>query len=152
MSDSLQPHGLQHTRLPCPSPSPRAQSNLCPLSQWCHPTISSSVTLFSSCLQYFVASGSFLGSRLFTSSWASIIKPCQGLVTFLKLWKEMLKWRAIFLEGYTSPLLPITSSSLSYFLKLCNTVIIIFSERRNLKVMHGCCQVWGYWTGLESFR
>ena len=50
MSDSLQPHGLQHARLPCPSPTPGAYSNSCPLSQWCHPTISSSVVPFSSCL------------------------------------------------------------------------------------------------------
>ena len=54
MSDSLQPHGLQHTRLPCPSPSPGVSSNSCPLSQWCHPTISSSVTLF--CPQSFPTS------------------------------------------------------------------------------------------------
>ena len=47
------PHGLQHTRLPCPSPTPRACSNSCPLSQWCHPTISSSFIPFSSCLQIF---------------------------------------------------------------------------------------------------
>ena len=53
---SLQPHGLQHTRLPCPSLSPRVCSNSCPLSQWCHPIISSSVTPFSSCLQSFSAS------------------------------------------------------------------------------------------------
>ena len=63
----LQPHGLQHTRLPCPSPSPRACSSSCPLSQWCHPTISSSVVPFSSCLQSFPASGSFLVSQLFAS-------------------------------------------------------------------------------------
>ena len=67
MSDSLQPHGLQHPRLPCPSSSPRACSNSCPLSQRCHPTISSSVTPFSSCLQSFPASESFLMSQLFTS-------------------------------------------------------------------------------------
>ena len=66
MSDSLRPHGLQHTRLPCPSPFPRAYSNSCPSSWWCHPTVSSSVVPFSSCLQYFLASGSFLMSRLFT--------------------------------------------------------------------------------------
>ena len=53
VSDSLQPHGLQHTRLPCSSPSPRACSNSCPLSQWCHPTISFSVVSFPSCLQSF---------------------------------------------------------------------------------------------------
>ena len=67
MSDSLRLHGLQHTRLPCPSPSPRACPNSCPLSRWCHPTISSSVIPFSSCLQYFPASGSFPVSQLFTS-------------------------------------------------------------------------------------
>ena len=59
MSNSLQPHGLQHARLPCPSLSPGVCSNSCPLSQWCHPTISSSVIPFSSCLQSFPASGSF---------------------------------------------------------------------------------------------
>ena len=58
-SDSLRPHGLQHARLPCSQPSPRACSNSCPLSQWCHPTISSSVIPFSSCLQSLPASGSF---------------------------------------------------------------------------------------------
>ena len=66
-SNSLWPHRLQHTRLPCPSPSPGACSNSCPLSQWCHPTISSYVICFSSCLQSFPASGSFLMSWLFTS-------------------------------------------------------------------------------------
>ena len=59
MSDSLQPHGQKHTRLPCPSLSLRVCSNLCPLSWWCHTTISSSVIPFSSCLQSFPASGSF---------------------------------------------------------------------------------------------
>ena len=66
VSDPLRPRGLQLARLPCPSPSPRACSNSCPLSQWCHPTISSSVIPFS-CLQPFPASGSFLMSRLFAS-------------------------------------------------------------------------------------
>ena len=54
-SDSLRPHGLQHTRLPCPSPTPRANSNSCPSHQWCHPTILSSVVPFSPCLQSFPA-------------------------------------------------------------------------------------------------
>ena len=66
------PHGLQHTRLPCPSPSPGACSNSCPLSQWCPSTISSSVAPFSSCLQSFLASGSFPMSWLFTSAGPSI--------------------------------------------------------------------------------
>ena len=72
VSDSLWPHGLQHARLPCPSPSPRACSNSCPWSRWCHPTISSSAAPFSSCLQSFPASGSFLMSQLFASSGQSI--------------------------------------------------------------------------------
>ena len=67
MSDSLRPHGLQHTRLPCPSLSPWVCSNACPLSQWCHPTISSSVPSFFFCLQLFPESGSFPTSQLFTS-------------------------------------------------------------------------------------
>ena len=71
-SHSLQPHGLQHTRLPCPSPIPRAYSNSCPLSQWCHPTISSSVVPFSSCLQSFPAPGSFPMSQFFASGGQSI--------------------------------------------------------------------------------
>ena len=67
VSNSLWPHGLQHTRLLCPLPTPGAYSNSCPLSQWCHPTISSSVIPFSSCLQSFPASGSFQVSQFFTS-------------------------------------------------------------------------------------
>ena len=67
ISNSLLPHGLQHARLPCPSPSPGACENSCPSSRWCHPTISSSVVPFSSCLQSFPASGSFLVSWLFAS-------------------------------------------------------------------------------------
>ena len=66
-SDSLQPHGLQHARPSCPSPTPGACSNSCASSQWCHPTVSSSVIPFSSCLQSFPASGSSPGSQFFTS-------------------------------------------------------------------------------------
>ena len=70
MSGSLWPHGLQHSRLPCPSPTPRACSNSCPLRRWCRPTISSSVVPLSSCPQSFLASESFPMSRLFASgSW-----------------------------------------------------------------------------------
>ena len=72
VSDSLRPHGLQHARLLCPSPTPRACSNLCPSSQWCHPSISSSVVPFSSHLQFFPASGSFLVSQFFASGGQSI--------------------------------------------------------------------------------
>ena len=72
VSDSLQPHGLQHSRHPCPSPSPRVCSNSCPLSQLCHPTISSSVIPFSFRLQSFPATGSFPMSRFFASGGQSI--------------------------------------------------------------------------------
>ena len=66
MSDSLRPHESQLARPPCPSPTPRVYSNPCPLSRWCHPTISSSVIPFSSCPQSFPASGPFPMSQLFT--------------------------------------------------------------------------------------
>ena len=72
MSDSLWPHGLQHARPPCPSPTPRVYSNSCPLNPWCHQTISSSVIPFSSQLQSFPASGSFQMSQLFASGSQSI--------------------------------------------------------------------------------
>ena len=72
MSDSLWPHGLQHARFPCPSPTPRAYSNSYPSSWWCHPTISSYAIPFSSCLQSFPASGSFPMSQFFTSGGQNI--------------------------------------------------------------------------------
>ena len=69
---TLWPHGLQHTRLPCPSLSPSVCSVSCPLSHWCHPTISSSATLFSFCLQSFLTSGPFPMSQIFSSGSQSI--------------------------------------------------------------------------------
>ena len=68
----LRPHGLEHTRLSCSSPTPRACSNSCPSSQWCHPTISFSVTPFSSCPQSILGSGSFPMSQVFASGGQSI--------------------------------------------------------------------------------
>ena len=100
MSDSLQLHGLQHTRLPCPSSTPRAYSNSCPLSQWCHPSISSSVAPFYSCLQSFPASGSFPMSQFFASGGQSIgasfsfsIRPSSeysGLISSRMDWLALL--------------------------------------------------------------
>jgi len=72
MSNSLRLHGLQHSRLPCPSQTSKAYSNSCPSSRWCHPTFSSSVVPFSSCLQSLAASGSFPMSPFFTSGGQSI--------------------------------------------------------------------------------
>ena len=80
VSDSLRLHGLQQSRLPYPSPSPGACSNSCPLSQWCHPKISSSVVPFSSCLHSFPASMLFSMSWLFTSGDQSIGAPSSASV------------------------------------------------------------------------
>ena len=83
MSNSLWPHGLQHTRPPCPLPTPRIYSNSCPLSQWCHPTISSFVSPFSSCLQSFPASGSFQMSQYWSFSFSiSPSNEYSGLIPF----------------------------------------------------------------------
>ena len=81
MSDSLRPHESQHTRPPCPSPTPGVHSNSCPSSQWCHPAISSSVVLFSSCPQSLPASESFPMSQLFT--WGGQSTAVSALVPFL---------------------------------------------------------------------
>ena len=83
ISHSLWPHGLQHARPPCPSPTSRAYSNSCPSSQGCHPTISSSVVPFSSCLQSFPASGSFQLSQFFTSGGQS--SGVSGLASVLPM-------------------------------------------------------------------
>ena len=81
MSDSLRPHGLQHSRPPCPSQTPRIYSNTCPLSWWCYPVISSSVVPFSSCLPSFPASGSFPVSQFFT--WGGQSIGVSALASFL---------------------------------------------------------------------
>ena len=80
MSDSLRLHGLQHAKPPCPSPTPRVHPNSCPLSWWCHPTVSSSVVPFSSCPQSFPASGSLQMSQLFTSGGQSFGVSASTLV------------------------------------------------------------------------
>ena len=94
VSDSLRPHGLQHARLPCPSPSSRVCSNSCPLSQWCHPTISSSVFPFSSCPQSFPASGSFLVSQFFASGGQSIGVSASVLPMNIQDWFP-LRWTGL---------------------------------------------------------
>ena len=80
MADSLRPHGLQHVKLLCPSPSPGACSNTCPLNLWCHPTILSSVVPFSSCLQCFPASGYFPISQLFPTGSQTVGASASALV------------------------------------------------------------------------
>ena len=83
VSDSLQPHGMQHTRLPYPSPTPGPYSSLCPLSQWCHPTISFSVIPFSSRLRSFPASGSF--------KWVSSLNEVAKVLEF-QLQHQSFQW------------------------------------------------------------
>ena len=98
VSDSLQPHGLQHVRLPCPSPTPGAYSNSCLSSQWCHPTISSSVIPFSSCLQAFPASGSFPMSQFFISDGQSIGASASAFPMNIKDWFP-LGWTGMILQS-----------------------------------------------------
>ena len=86
MSDSLWPHGLQYTKPPCPSPTPGVYSNSCSLSQWCHPTISSSVVPFSSSFQSFPASGSFKMSQYFTSGGQNIGVSASASVFPVNIW------------------------------------------------------------------
>ena len=99
VSDSLQPHGLQYTKPPCPSPTPRACSNSCPSSQWCHPTISSSVVVpFSSHLQSFPASGSFQTSQFFASGGQSIgVSPSASVLPM-----NIQDWFPLGLTGWIS--------------------------------------------------
>ena len=110
VSNSLQPHGLQRARLPCPSPTPGACSNSCPSSQWCHPTISSSVVPLSSCLQFFPASGSFPRNRFFASGGQSI--RASASASFLPM--NIQDWFPLGLTGlisFLSKWLLIVSSS-----------------------------------------
>ena len=114
VSDSLWPHGLQHIRPPCPSPTPRVYSNSCPSRWWCHPTISSSVVPFSSRLQSFPASGSFPMSQFFalggqsigvSASTSVLTMNIQGLVSFRIDWLDLLAGQRTLkslLQHYTS--------------------------------------------------
>ena len=98
VSDSLQPHESQHTRPPCPSPTPGASSNSCPLSQWCHPTISFSVVPFSSCPQSLPASESFPMSHLFT--WGGQSTGVSALASVLP--KNTQDWFPLERTGWIS--------------------------------------------------
>ena len=115
MSDSLRPHGLQHTRLPCLSPTPGAYSNSCPSSQWCHAPILSSVIPFSSPLQSFPASGSFPMSQFFSSGGQSIGVSASASVLPMKLTFPLIDFffRSCRLSAlFHSPLLLLQEMSL----------------------------------------
>ena len=98
VSDSLRPHESQHARPPCPSPTPRVNSNSCPSSQWCHPAISSSVIPFSSCPQSLPASGSFPMSQHFT--WGGQSTGVSALASFLP--KNTQDWSPLGWTGWIS--------------------------------------------------
>ena len=124
VSYSLRPHGLQHARLPCPSPTPESCSNSCPLSWWWHPTISSSVVPFSSCLQSFLASGSFQTSQFFTSGGQSIGVSAEASVLPVSIqdWFPLgwTGWISLQSKGYAQEFSPtpqfqsFNSSALSF--------------------------------------
>ena len=92
MSNSLRPHGPQHAMPPCPSPTPRVYPNSCPLSQWCHPTVSSSVVPAFSCPQSFPASGSFQMSQLFASGGQSIGVSASTSVMLSSKTLKTIRW------------------------------------------------------------
>ena len=119
MSDSLQPHEPQHSRPPCPSLTPGVYPNSCPLSRWCHPTISSSVVPVSFCLQSFPASGSFQMSQLFTSGgqnigisastsvlpmntqdWFPLVKYTKIKIMWIIIWLLFVLWFKGFWDIY----------------------------------------------------
>ena len=101
MSDSWRPHGLQHTRPPCPSPTPGVYPNSCPLSWWCPPTTSFSVVPASSCLQSYPASGAFSTSQLFASGGQSIRVSASASVLPMKTqdWSPLGQTGGIFLQS-----------------------------------------------------
>ena len=137
VSDSLRPHEPQHTRPPCPSPTPRVHPKLCPLSQWCHPTISSSVFPFSSCPQSFSASGSFPVSQLFASGGESIGVSASASVLPINIqdWfpLEWTGWISLQSKGLSRVLTPqfksINSSVLSFLYS--PTLTSIHDHRKN---------------------
>ena len=115
MSNSLRPHGLQHARSPCPSPTPRVYPNSCPLSRWYHPTISSSVIPFSSSLQSFPASGSFPMGQFFASGGQSIGVSASASVLPVNIqdWFRMDWLDLLAVQGTLKSLLQHNSKALS---------------------------------------
>ena len=130
MSDFLQPHGLQHVRLACPSPSPKVCSNSCLLSQWCHLTISSSVAPFASCLQSFLASGYFPVGQVFASggqsfgAWGS--KATGKTITFI-VWT--------FVYNVISLIFNILSRFITAFLPRSKCLLILWTQSPSTMIL-----------------
>ena len=131
MSDSLWSHGLQHARLPCLSPTLRVYSNSCPFSRWCHPTISSSVVPFSSCLQSFPASGSFPLSLFFSSGGQSIcISPSTSVLPMnIQDWFPLgwTGWISLQSKGLSSILSNNTVQKHQFFKSINSAFFIVLS-------------------------
>jgi len=129
MFNSLRPHGLQHTGLPCPSPTSRACSNSCPSSWWCYPTNWFSVIHFSSCLQSFPASGSFPKSQFFTSGGQSIGASASASV-LLKCCCWLTKKTLGFLASRREAFNPGPETRLDHAELLCNRVLLNYKRDR----------------------
>ena len=118
VSDSLRPHESKHARPPCPSPTPGVYSNSCPSSRWCHPTISSSIVPFSSCLQSFPASGSFPISRFHACRGQSIGVSASASVLPMNTqdWSPLgwTGWISLQSKGLSRVFSNINSSALSF--------------------------------------
>ena len=142
MSDSSQPHELQYARLPCPSPTPGAYLNSCPLSRWCLSTISSSVIPFSSCLQSFPASGSFLMSQFFASGGWSI--GVSALASVLPV--NIQDWFPLGWTGWISLRSKSLKSSPTLLFKSINSLVLNFLYGWNLT------SVYDYWKTLALTR
>ena len=147
MSDSFWPHGLQHTRFPCLSPTSRACSNSCPLSRWCDPTTSSSVVPFSFCLQSLPASGSFLrrqpfasgGQSMGTSASASVLP--MNIQGWLLLW--LSGWISLQSKGsrvFSPQFKSITSSMLSFLYGPTLTSVYDYWKNHSFDYMDICWQ------------
>ena len=137
VSSSLQPHGLQHTRPSCPSPVPRVYPNSCPLSRWCHPTISSPVIPFSSRLQSLQESGSFQMSQLFASGCQSIGVSASTSVLPMNT-QNWSPWRYFSFGLFGSPCSPRDSqeSSPTPQLKSINSLMLSFLYSPTLTSIH----------------
>ena len=131
----LQPYGLQHTKLPCPSPTPKVYSNSCPLSWWCHPTKSSSIVPFPSCFSSFPASESFQISQFFMSGGQTIwsfsfsISPYNeysGLISFRMDWLDLLA-----VQGTHKSLLQHHSSKASILWHSALFIVQLFTSIHN---------------------
>ena len=146
---TLRPHGLQHVRAPCSSPTPGVYSNSCPLCQWCHPTISFSVIPFSSCLQSFPASGSFQMSQFLASGGQSIEVSASASVLPINIqdWFPLgwTGWISLLKRPYTKAM----SSVAMILLKLYSNISKLSKTLQILLFTHANCteseEVYSHW-------